>query len=65
MAKKQSRIIRKAELCSRVGYSDVHVWRLERDGKFPKRVQLGPRSVGWIESEVDDWLQRRIDARSA
>lgn len=57
------RIIRKRELHQRVGYSDVHIWRLEKAGQFPKRIQLGPRAVGWLESEVDAWIQARADER--
>lgn len=30
---------------------------------LPKRVQLGPNRVGWIEAEVLDWLQERVDRR--
>jgi prophage regulatory protein len=33
------------------------------DPSFPKPVKLGPRSVGFIESEVQDWLQSRASAR--
>ena len=29
---------------------------------FPKPVQLGPRAVGWIESEVSAWITERIEA---
>jgi len=29
-------------------------------GNFPRPIRLGPRCVGWIEAEVDDWLERRI-----
>ena len=36
---------------------------LEKAGLFPKRVQLGPGRVGWVESEVQAWLQERIRAR--
>jgi prophage regulatory protein len=32
-------------------------------GQFPKRVRLGANRVGWVESEVLDWLQERIDRR--
>ena len=31
------------------------------EGKFPKQIKLGSRSVAWIESEVSDWIQSRID----
>ena len=60
------RLLSKRQLKELVLYSPQHVQRLEDAGKFPKRVRLGngPRSrVGWIETEVLDWLQRRIDAR--
>jgi len=30
-------------------------------GEFPKPIKLGPRAVGWITSEVFDWIQNRID----
>ncbi len=39
--------------------SAATVWRWERDGKFPKRRKLGPRRVGWLESEVQDWINQR------
>lgn len=57
------RIIRKSELLERVGYSDVQIWRMEKAGKFPKRVKLGPKAVGWVESEVSDWIKERMEAR--
>ncbi|MBL4662088.1 MAG: AlpA family phage regulatory protein [Flavobacteriaceae bacterium] len=44
-------------------YSSQHIARLEVAGQFPKRVKLGNCRVGWIESEVLDWLQIKIDAR--
>jgi prophage regulatory protein len=34
-------------------------WRLERQGKFPARRQLSTNSVGWLRSEVEDWLSSR------
>lgn len=67
MDKKQrhKRIIRKPEVRARVGLSDVQIWRLERAGKFPKRVQIGPKAVGWVESEVDEWIDEKVEARGA
>jgi prophage regulatory protein len=58
------RILSKKELRALVLYSPAHVDRLEKAGLFPKRVRLGPGRVGWIEDEVLDWLQRRIDLRN-
>lgn len=31
-------------------------------GSFPKPIKLGDRAVGWIESEVNDWLTKQIEA---
>jgi prophage regulatory protein len=56
-------MISKRQLKELVLYSPQHVARLEAAGRFPKRVQLGQSRVGWIEQEVLDWLQKRIDAR--
>jgi prophage regulatory protein len=44
-------------------YSPQHVARLEKAGLFPKRVQLGLNRVGWVESEVMDWLEKRLALR--
>jgi len=57
------RLLSKRQLREVVLYSPQHVDRLERAGKFPKRVRLGQNRVGWLESEVIDWLQARLDAR--
>src|SRR6516225_9596815 len=53
------RIITKKELRLIVPYSPQHILRLEKRGKFPKRVQLGARRVGWYLHEVRGWLQQR------
>ena len=59
------KIVRFKELKKRVGYSRTHVDRLEAAGKFPKRIFLGPASVGWIDSEIDAWIAERVVARDA
>jgi prophage regulatory protein len=57
------RMISKRQLKELVLYSPQHVARLEAAGVFPKRVKLGNNRVGWLESEVLDWLRKRIEAR--
>src|SRR5438876_10456063 len=57
-----NRIIRVAAGCERTGLSRTTVWRLERQGAFPARRRLSPGPVGWLESEVDEWLAPRLTA---
>ena len=57
------RVLRAPEVVRRVGYSRMHLWRLERNGLFPKRVQLGPNAVGWLETEIDEWIKARVAER--
>ena len=58
------RILSKKELRQLVLYSPAHIDRLEKAGRFPKRVQLGPCRVGWVESEVQAWLEERLNERN-
>ena len=57
------RILSKRQVKELVLYSPQHIARLEKAGKFPNRVRLGLNRVGWVEEEVLDWLQRRLDSR--
>ncbi|MCK0095002.1 AlpA family phage regulatory protein [Yoonia sp. F2084L] len=57
------RILSKRQVKELVLYSPQHIARLEKAGLFPKRVQLGPNRVGWVESEVRKWLEQRLAQR--
>jgi len=46
-----------------VPYSRQHIKRLEDEGKFPLRVSLGDHRVGWVATEVEEWIQNRIRTR--
>jgi prophage regulatory protein len=61
----EMRILSKRQLKELVLYSPQHVTRLEKSGAFPKRVTLGPNRVGWVEAEILNWLQDRLDRREA
>jgi prophage regulatory protein len=43
----------------------TQIWRNERDGKFPKRVQISPGRYGWVESEIDTYIEQKIAERDA
>ena len=54
-------ILRKRTVHQRTGLSDTTIWRLEKAGDFPARVQIteaGP--VGWYEDEIDAWVEGRV-----
>ena len=53
------RILRQAELRALVPYSSMHLWRLEKAGRFPARIHLGPNRVGWSLAEVTTWINAR------
>ncbi len=55
-----TRIVRLPDVLARTGLSRSTIYVRVGKGSFPKPVQLGARAVGWIESEVDEWIRRQI-----
>lgn len=53
-------IIRLPEVKARCGLSRSEIYRREALGLFPRRVSLGARSVGWVSSEVQEFIEARI-----
>ena len=49
-----------------LGTSRSTVYRLgERDATFPRPVQLTERRVGFLTSELDEWIARKVSERDA
>ncbi len=46
-----------------ISFSRMHIDRLEKAGKFPRRLRIGSNSVAWVECEVDEWLQEQAEKR--
>ena len=57
------RFLSKKQVRDLVTYSYAHIARLEKAGRFPKRVPIGPGRVAWIEQEIQDWMQARVGDR--
>ena len=53
------RILRLPEVIARTGLSRSTIYAFIDAGKFPDRVKLGPRMVGWFEDEIDQWIDLR------
>ncbi|MGV8921411.1 MAG: helix-turn-helix transcriptional regulator [Pseudomonas sp.] len=59
------RIIRLKEVIDCTGLGRSTFYKYIAKGTFPKPVSLGDRRVGWVESEVQDWIRVRIEARDS
>jgi prophage regulatory protein len=46
-----------------IRWSRQYLRRLELRGEFPKRIQVGPNTVDWIEAELDAWIEEKRQAR--
>lgn len=57
------RVIRRPEVLKITGLSPATIWRMEQDGRFPKRVSLGKNSCGWLSSEIDAWYDNLTKSR--
>lgn len=55
------RIMRLKEVISTVGLSRSTIYARLKDGTFPAPIRIGI-NVGWIESEIQDWIEEQIAA---
>ena len=58
----QPSILRRPQVEARTGLSRSTIYARIQDGTFPRPILLGSRAVGWLEYEIDDWLDHRIKA---
>src|SRR5258708_7525755 len=56
------RFIRFAAVKDRTGLSRSTIWRLERQGAFPKHRRISSNAVGWLEQEINEWVLWRAQA---
>lgn len=59
-ARPVSRLIRLKEVQHRVSVSRSTIYRWMSEGRFPKPVSLGSRSVAWSADEVDHWISHCV-----
>ena len=61
-AQQPASFLRLPEVLRRVGLSRATVYAQIKQGSFPYPVSLGPRSVAWIDNEIQSWIDGRISA---
>ncbi len=59
------KILRLPDVMSRLRISRSSLYAKIQRGEFPRPVELGPNSRGWIEAEISEWLASKLAARDA
>ena len=54
-------ILRLPTVKKRTGLSRSTIYLRMSEGKFPSSISLGGRAVGWLESEIDEWIVDKIE----
>lgn len=54
-----TKFLLKPETVKITGLSSSTIFRMEKAGLFPNRRQISTRRVGWLESEVLEWMANR------
>ena len=53
------RFIRPKELSKKLSVSIPTLWRMEKSGQLPPKRKIGKRAVGWLDTDIDEWLKSR------
>ena len=59
------RVMLDAEVREKTGLSHTTRWREVKEGRFPAPLTISKGRIGWLASEVEQWLKQRIEARNA
>lgn len=60
--KGRMRYLRFKELRQRVPLGRTTIWRMMREGRFPKSKRIGKAATAWLEHEIDEWIKKRAGA---
>jgi prophage regulatory protein len=53
------------EVKTTTGLSRAHIYLLITKHQFPQPYKLGDRASGWLESEIKNWMEAKINASHA
>jgi prophage regulatory protein len=56
------RFLRLPSVLERVPFSRPSIYRKMREGTFPLAINLGGKAVAWLESDIDNFMNERIQA---
>lgn len=57
---RNKRLIRISEVIDKTGYCRAWIYRLIKNNEFPEPIKIGPRSIAFVEKEIDEWIDDKI-----
>ena len=54
------KILRLPDVIDRVGFSRSTIYDFIAKGRFPTPIRIGTRAVGWLDSDINDWINQQI-----
>ena len=61
LASPMFQVLRLPQVCQVTGLCRSMIYQLEAEQRFPRRIKIGLRAVGWIEGEVQGWLAEQVE----
>ena len=58
-------ILRLPLVKARTGLSRSTIYLRIKAGEFPAQVSLGPRAVGWLETDIERWITTQVERSRA
>lgn len=58
-------ILNRRQVSKIIGLSVTTIWRMEKVGNFPARIHLSDKRVGWIDTDVYNWISVRKPVRAS
>ena len=59
----KKKLLKASEVAEYINICKSQVYKLVQQGRLPKPIKLGERGSAWLVSEIDAWLQSRVDLR--
>ena len=54
------KILRLPEVKVKTGLSRSYIYYLITQNKFPNTIRIGSRCVGWLESDINSWIESKL-----
>ncbi|HDK6220022.1 TPA: AlpA family transcriptional regulator [Klebsiella quasipneumoniae] len=56
-------LLRLKQVVEKTGLKRSQIYLYMKTGRFPHSIKIGPASVAWLESEIDEWINLKLDNR--